>query len=128
MIYSLPNSTAEEVTKLAKLIWQAEKDCVIIGDFNLPTIDWEAGTARGMVLEVMEDRLMTQMVDFSTQVRGNILDLVITNMPERVLEVREEGRLGKSDHVMIVTEIAVGKATRENQMPLPDWRKADWSP
>ena len=80
------------------------------------------------MLEAVEDRLMTQMVDFSTQVRGNILDLVITNMPERVLEVREEGRLGKSDHVMIVTEISVGKATRENQMPLPDWRKANWSP
>ena len=68
----------------------------------------------------MEDRLMTQMVDFSTQVRGNILDLVITNMPERVLEVREEGRLGESDHVMIVSEMAVGK-----EFSTPAW--APWT-
>ena len=75
----------------------AEKNCVIIGDFNLPQIDWPAGMARGagaVVMEAVEEALMTKMVDFSTQVRGNILDLVITNMPERILEVREEGRLG----------------------------------
>ena len=108
----------------------AEKNCVIIGDFNLPQIDWPAGMARGagaVVMEAVEEALMTQMVEFSTQVRGNILDLVITNMPERIQEVREEGRLGKSDHVMIVTEISVGKQARENQLPLPDWRRADWA-
>ena len=80
------------------------------------------GTARQTALEVLEaveDRLMTQMVDFSTQVRGNILDLVITNMPERVLEVREEGRLGESDHVMIVSEMAVGKVTGEMRTGQP---------
>ena len=54
-------------------------------------------------MDTVEEALMTQMVEFSTLVRGNILDLVITNMPERIQELREEGRLGKSDHVMIVT-------------------------
>ena len=39
LIYRSPNSTAEKVIKLAELIQQAEKDCVIIDDFNLPTID-----------------------------------------------------------------------------------------
>ena len=79
------------------------------------------------MLETFEDMLMTQLVEFSTQVKGNILDLVITNMPERVLEVREEGRLGKSDHVMIVTEISVRKSAMENTLPMPDWRRADWA-
>ena len=79
------------------------------------------------MLEAFEDMLMTQLVEFSTQVKGNILDLVITNMPERVLEVREEGRLGKSDHVMIVTEISVRKSAMENTLPMPDWRRADWA-
>ena len=130
LIYRSPNSSTEEVTRLAALIRQVEKDCVIIGDFNLPSIDWRSGTARGAateVLEAVEDMLMSQMVDFSTQVKGNILDLVITNMPERLLEVRDEGRLGKSDHVMIVTEISVGKSHTESPRPLPDWRNADWA-
>ena len=130
LVYRSPNSPVTELTKLAELIRRAEKDCIIIGDFNLPQLDWKAGTARGhgmVVMDAVEDALMSQMVDFSTQVRGNILDLVITNMPERVQEVREEGRLGRSDHVMIVTEISVGKQARENQLPLPDWKKADWA-
>ena len=130
LIYRSPNSTAVEMARLAGLIRQAEKDCVIIGDFNLPSIDWGAATARGAaveVLEAVEDRLMVQMVDFSTHVKGNILDVIITNMPERVLEVRDEGRLGKSDHVMIVMELSVGKSHREAQMQLPDWRRADWA-
>ena len=130
LIYRSPNSPVAELTKLAELIRHAEKNCVIIGDFNLPQIDWPAGMARGagaVMMEAVEEALMTQMVEFSTQVRGNILDLVITNMPERIQEVREEGRLGKSDHVMIVTEISVGKQAHENQLPLPDWRRADWA-
>ena len=129
LIYRSPNSPVEELDQLAELIRHAEKNCIVIGDFNLPQIDWSEGTARGastVVLEAVEDALMTQMVEFSTQVRGNILDLVITNMPERVQEVRDEGRLGKSDHVMIVTEISIGKQASENQLPLLDWRRADW--
>ena len=78
------------------------------------------------LLEAVEDKLMSQLVEFSTQIKGNILDLVLTNMPERISEVREEGRLGKSDHCMIVTEISVGKSSRDNLLPSLDWRIADW--
>ena len=130
LIYRSPNSAATEVTKLAELIKTVEKNAVILGDFNLPQIDWTRGVAGrvgGEVLDAVEESLMVQLVDFSTQVKGNILDLVITNMPERVLEVREEGRLGKSDHMMIEVEISVGKNTRTTTQKLRDWRKADWA-
>jgi len=56
----------------------------------------------------VENALMQQMIDFPTQVKGNTLDLVITNIPERIEEVYDAGRLGKSDHVMVVTKISVG--------------------
>ena len=130
LLYRSPNSSNEEVTRLADLIRQAERDSIILGDFNLPQIDWERGLAAGVsgeVLEALEDSHMTQMVEFSTQVRGNILDLVVTNMPERVSEVREEGRLGKSDHVMIVVEIHVASKQRVTHTPQRDWRKAEWN-
>ena len=129
LVYRSPSSLAAETTRLAELIRRAEKDSVFIGDFNLPGINWENGTATGAgreVLEATEDMLMSQLVDFSTQVKGNVLDLVLTNMPDRVLDVKEEGRLGRSDHCMILTEISVGKQASENQLPAPDWRKADW--
>jgi hypothetical protein len=69
---------------------------------------------------------MEQLVDFPTHVKGNTLDLVLTNMPERIDEVMEAGRLGKSDHVVIMTKINVGSEGEEEREPVPDWRRANW--
>jgi hypothetical protein len=110
------------------MVRNAEKKSVFFGDFNLPTIDWEAGVARGRaeeLLEAVQDKSMEQLVDFPTQVKGNTLDLVITNIPERVSEVFEAGRLGKSDHSIIITRVSIG-VSLEDEKSLPDWRRADW--
>ena len=64
----------------------AKKKSVLIGDFNLPDIDWGTGLGQGRAADVVravEDSLMVQLVDFPTQVRGNTLDLVLTNMYTR---------------------------------------------
>jgi hypothetical protein len=57
---------------------------------------------------------MEQLVDFLTQLKGNSLDLGITNIPERVSEVNEGRRLGKSDHVMILTKVAIGEKKKNS--------------
>ncbi len=44
---------------------------------------------------------LEQFVDFPTQVRGSTLDLILTNIPDIVVEVKEVGRKGENDHVMI---------------------------
>jgi Endonuclease-reverse transcriptase len=98
--------------------------------FNLPEIDWSNGRAQGRakeLLEAAENRLMEQMVTFSTHVRGNTLDLVITDMPERVAEVTEEGRLGTSDHVIIQMNIVIRNSVQPESRGLPDWHRADWA-
>ena len=38
LIYRSPNSPVEELDQLAELIRHAEKNCILIGDFNLPQI------------------------------------------------------------------------------------------
>jgi hypothetical protein len=89
---------------LTELVRSVKKDSVLVGDFNLPDINWDTGETSARTREFKEavdDPLMEQMVDFQTQVRGNMLDLVLTNIPERVIEVSEGGRLGQSDHEMI---------------------------
>ena len=45
---------ATSVTKLADMVRGAEKNCVIIGDLNLPGIDWERGVATGPRTELLE--------------------------------------------------------------------------
>ncbi len=71
-----------------------ERNCVILDDFNISEIDWMGGMARGQVvelLEVVEESLMEQLVRFTTHLRGNVMDLVKTNISGRVMEVTEEG-------------------------------------
>jgi hypothetical protein len=76
-------------------------------------------------MAAVEDCMMEQLVPFPTQVKGNILDLIITNIPERVEEVSEHGRLGKSDHVIIVTKIQrAGQQIPKKQCQ--NWRRANW--
>ena len=57
-------------------------------------------------MRATEDEMMTQLVEFATHTKGNILDLVLTNSPELVVSL-EGGRLGKSDHVILEMEIGV---------------------
>jgi hypothetical protein len=42
-------------------------------------------------MEACKEAGMEQLVNFPTQIRGNILDLVLTNIPDGVTEVRSVG-------------------------------------
>ena len=129
LIYRSPSSGAENLRALEEMIGKVEKNTILIGDFNLPDLDWEKGTASGRtrnLLEVANDKMLEQLVKFPTHLKGNILDLVLTNVPERVLEVEEVGRLGASDHVAILTKVGTG-AKKEKNVVKYLWGKADWA-
>jgi hypothetical protein len=105
----------------------ANENSVLIGNFNILEINWKTGETpaqTGELVETAEDANMVQLVEFPTNITGNCLDLVITNMPERVIEVKEIGRLGASDHEMILVRIDTGlfQPTRKK---VRNWRRAD---
>ena len=113
LVYPPPSRGPASVKALTELVNSAGKDSIVIGDFNLPEIDWQAGRARGAArsfMEATEDKLLEQMVDFSTHLRGNTLDLLLTNIPERVSEVQDAGWLGQSDHSMILASVVTNNA------------------
>ena len=67
-----------------------DKNTILIGDVNLPDINWLDGTStsRGRrILETMLEEDLAQLVNFPTHVKGNILDLVSTNCPDKVISV-----------------------------------------
>jgi hypothetical protein len=88
--------------------------------------EWESERAVPGAAGTVEDRLMEQMVAFSTHIRGNTLELVLTVIPERVVEVTEEGRLGASDHVLIQAKITLNAGPPTDTRGLPDRLRADW--
>jgi hypothetical protein len=129
LVFRSPSSGVAGVQSVTDMVSGMQRNCVLVGDFNLPEIDWQAGTARGRardLLEAVEDRAMEQLVTFSTHTRGNILDLVLTDIPERITAVSEEGRLGASDHSVIVIKIVTKMNQKDSRPGLPDWNRADW--
>ena len=44
-----------------------------MGDFNLPSVNWDSGEARGedeRVVQELQENNLTQLVDFKTHTRG----------------------------------------------------------
>jgi hypothetical protein len=59
-----------------------------------------------LLLETIIKRNFSQLVSFPTHTKGNILDLVIVNNPERVLDVTDVARLCTHNHCMLEMVIA----------------------
>jgi hypothetical protein len=103
---------------LIDLVNSAKENCILIGDFNMPDINWDTGEATAKYrdfVEAVENANMIQLVDFSTHIRGNCLYLLLTNMPERIAEVKDMGQLGGSDHVMVLVRTEKNWRERAHQ-------------
>ena len=129
LIYRPPSGGPDSIARLTELIGDVKEKSILIGDFNFPEIDWELGQTAGRTrdfLAATEDGLLEQKVEFSTHIKGNKLDLLLTNIPERIIAVEEAGRLGHSDHVMILSTISVRSQKVLNGGLQQDWSKANW--
>ena len=110
LIYRPPTSGQVNSEHLYELFRGAERNSLFVGDFNLPYINWEEGTAAGKdewFVQLLRDHNFEQLVSFPTHIKGNCLDLVLTNMPGKVGPISEVGRLGSSDHVMLQFDLMV---------------------
>jgi hypothetical protein len=114
-IYRSPNSTVENDLLLIDMINWLNKmfpsTLLVMGDFNLPGINWTTWTAKGSTnsyennfLSCLRDNLFLQYVHCPTRARGtdtaNILDLVLSN-EDFVSEISNLSPLGKSDHSVL---------------------------
>ena len=70
---------------------------------------------------------MDPLVTFPTHARGNILDLLLTNNVGSILEISDLGRLGNSDHTMILVTVQTERRSSRTVEKVPNWGKADWS-
>lgn len=129
LIYRPPSLGERNLEELCKLATGLDVKTIMIGDFNVPGTDWHRliSDKKGrnfMELTIREN--LEQLVDFSTHIKGNILDLVITNCPDIIVAVEDVGRLGTSDHVMINVTIGVGlKNTIPGEKRL-NWNRANF--
>ncbi len=129
LIYRPPSSNVENLDKLCELLKNLDKNTLILGDFNLPGIDWINLTSdsRGRrLVETVEEEGLDQLVGFPTHLKGNILDLVLSNITEKTVRVEESGRLGRSDHCIIKIEVYAELKIKNTVKRRFNWGRADW--
>ena len=100
---SFSNLLSTIETFLSKL---KNPDVIILGDFNLPSIDWKSETIEAsksdkkcaeIMLQFIDKQLLTQHVSENTRKDKNILDLILTNNPDIVHNTSVE-KVKASDH------------------------------
>ena len=109
------------------------KDFVLIGDFNLPKINW-SNLSSTMSLEqdflhvFAENSLLQRIVD-PTHYRGNTLDLLLTQSNRFVdnITVHKDNILCKSDHYLITFDISLKcKRKKMTKRESYNYKKANW--
>ncbi len=89
---------------------------LIVGDFNLPNINWTDHTSSGAgfpqkFLDTLDDNFLRQHLEEKTRARGlqqaSMLDLVITRNDRMIQELSITHPLGKSDYGILTFEYPV---------------------
>ena len=92
VFYRSPNSSAENTQELAKLIDKCENRSLFLGDLNLPNVNFEEGTTDNkgrLILETAESNFLTNSVNFTTHLRGNALDVCLSNIGDQIYNVED---------------------------------------
>ena len=83
------------------------KHHIIVGDFNLDSVNWENCTSTSSVqsrfIEIFDNHCLTQLITQPTHYRGKILDIVLTDSPHIVSDIciGEHNEHVKSDHFSV---------------------------
>ena len=113
----------------------------MIGDFNCPEINWNTFTvntpedsiSQGL-LNVSQDKFLEQYVNFQTNftpqknetITQTCIDLILTDNPDLVANVKSAGHLAKSKHAIIEAEFMIPTSKNETTELVPDFGKADF--
>ena len=115
-LYRSPSSNGDSTTKLCNLLRTVSSTnptrLLIVGDFNLPEIEWNNWTISGnednqphQFVECLQDCFLYQHVTQPTRYRLNqtpkTLDLILTNEEGLISDLNILPSLGLSDHVCL---------------------------
>ena len=129
LVYRSPNSVNENNDKLCELIDNLDDNVphIIVGDFNMPDVDWNTlkSTKHKKFLDSTTDKALFQLVTFPTHNKGNILDLVLTDCPDRIVNIENLGNLANSDHCIISLDIQCDSVNDDSCEMVPNYGKMD---
>ena len=106
---------------------------ILIGDLNLPHVQWDNFHSNIDVeqsfLDTFSNFGLEQLVNSSTHVKGNLLDLLLTNKPQILsdISVSNDYLVCKSDHFPISFKLKSKiKRMKPTKRQLYNFKRADW--
>ncbi|ESN94219.1 hypothetical protein HELRODRAFT_164018 [Helobdella robusta] len=140
--YRSPNSCLknnDELLNLIKIFIGNGGNKFIIGDFNIPTINWESMSVSGGLksfqwkfIDCVNYCFLVQFIDAPTRYKNrqkqNILDLLLAQQQNLIQDIKYNSPVGKSDHLMLSFSLVVNTEVithlKENKMF--DYKKGNY--
>ena len=129
-------NTIKTVCEVIDQLSSSKKPCFVLGDFNLPNIDWNIPTSFGnsshkFFLEFCSANCWSQHVKEATHERSNILDLLLCNVPANdiLLSCSVKAPITSTcDHNAISFAIATDSCSRKpEKVTRPNFYNADYA-
>ncbi|MCP4458099.1 MAG: hypothetical protein GY816_08775 [Cytophagales bacterium] len=104
----------------------------VIGDFNLPEINWVEGTSTTQLgqrfIDLFNDLGLTQMINKPTHDKGKILDILLSNLMGSIekVEVLGKNEICSSDHFGIAFSIKMKFRKKVVKRKILNYKKANW--
>ena len=125
-VYIPPNSDSDYLNSLLlylSSLYISHDHIILVGDFNLPDIDWDTLTGTSLSSKYFCDFVfqnnLCQLIHTPTHLKGNILDLILTNNVELIsnVEVTPPRHSLSSDHYIISFQLLVSKSVFSREKP-----------
>ena len=133
-VYIPPNLDAHYFHSYVSYLSNLATSIIFLGDFNLPDIIWSSlscsSSNSNLICDFIFQHNLSQLIETSTHIHGNTLDLVLTNNPELVSDLSIHLHLSHtltSDHFIIsftVTPFSLSSLQNEH-IYVFDYPKAD---
>ena len=121
LIYRNTRITAaddDEYYTMLEEILISQHECVIMGDFNLPNIDWtlqrSTPTPGNKLMQLLADNNLTQHVHETTR-KNNILDLVISTEEELIVNLNITDKIGDDQAIIFSIKTKKGNIASEKK-------------
>ena len=135
LCYRPPSSSASIFTsKLQQYLLKVYKNfsrICLLGDFNFPGINWISESSDSsderQFIDLANDFAFKQLNNISSNVHGNILDLVFSNQPTEFSDIEEVDAEFNTDHNILSFDICLGLSYKNAPTRhVYDYSKADF--
>ncbi|CAJ0940923.1 unnamed protein product [Ranitomeya imitator] len=129
IMYKPPNITETMESLLLKQIDEAatHNEVLVMGDFNYPDINWETETCEthkgNRFLLITKKNYLSQLVQNPTR-GAALLDLILSNRPDRITNLQVVGHLGNSDHNIVQFHLSFTRGSCQGVTKTLNFRKA----